>query len=310
MSPFPSANNRRSPHTHPRVTTTRNSRHTHTHSRSHSLFFLKTNPTAAPLEQTKTKPFKRIPTDLRQPRLPSPHPSASKPPPHEPMTATAPAPTTPTPTHPLAIVPVDPATSALRAQPFVERLDRRRLDRLVRHVEAHREDAAANPTYTPTSPKFGHADGLAHLRALARKAKRDGALHVTHKPPGRGRKHDLARVYAVGGLSLACLKRGYRGYLANPAYVDVDLKNAQPTLLRHACAAAGLVTPCLDEYADRCDEVRARIAAATGCTPAQAKNLPIRLLNQGTVAPAGAATTACPRTSPSRRGPPPSPWAY
>jgi hypothetical protein len=201
------------------------------------------------------------------------------------MTATAPTTTpTPAPTHPLAIVPVDPATSALRAQPFDERLDRRRLDRLVRHVEAHREDAAANPTYTPTSPKFGHADGLAHLRALARKAKRDGALHVTHKPPGRGRKHDLARVYAVGGLSLACLKRGYRGYLANPAYVDVDLKNAQPTLLRHACAAAGLVTPCLDEYADRCDEVRARIAAATGCTPAQAKNLPIRLLNQGTVA--------------------------
>ena len=91
------------------------------------------------------------------------------------------------------------------------------------------------------------------LRAYQRRVKEGRVeVHYTLGYKVKASEEFSGRYYPKGGLTLQGLPREVRNLLAGEFYYDVDLKNAQPTLLLQMARKRGLVCPVLDEFcADR-----------------------------------------------------------
>lgn len=67
------------------------------------------------------------------------------------------------------------------------------------------------------------------------------------------------RQVATDGLSVQCMPRPIRNFLAPDNTVDIDIANSAPTVLAQLCRRHGVETPCLDAflpvYRDRCKEI-------------------------------------------------------
>jgi len=61
---------------------------------------------------------------------------------------------------------------------------------------------------------------------------------------------DFGRVKEVPYTGLGTFSAPVRGYLANEIYLDVDMVNCHPTILRHEFKRKGLDTSIIDEYVD------------------------------------------------------------
>lgn len=87
------------------------------------------------------------------------------------------------------------------------------------------------------------------------KGRTNGNQHLTLYKLGKDVKSDdIGRFVAVKGAGLQCLSRECRAALGHRYYVDVDIVNAQPTLLQHYAVKRGWVCDALKEYNTHRDE--------------------------------------------------------
>ena len=97
-----------------------------------------------------------------------------------------------------------------------------------------------------------HFDKLdANAKTLANNyllASADGSVKVHYRqaaPHGRW--------YAIHGLSLQSMKRCVRHTICTGKYQDIDIVNAQPTMIQHLCRENEVDCPHLDEYVSNRD---------------------------------------------------------
>jgi hypothetical protein len=88
------------------------------------------------------------------------------------------------------------------------------------------------------------------------------AEDVRHSADGQSRvvvyrksQFGVGRLYAVGSLSLANLKRRVRATLAHKFYYDIDMSNSHPCILLKLVKDAGGSAPCLQFYVEHREEV-------------------------------------------------------
>ena len=81
------------------------------------------------------------------------------------------------------------------------------------------------------------------------KARTNGNQHQAQYKLGKDVKSDdVGRFVAVKGVGLQALSRDCRSALAQKFYVDVDIVNAQPTILQQYASKRGWVSDALKEY--------------------------------------------------------------
>jgi hypothetical protein len=96
---------------------------------------------------------------------------------------------------------------------------------------------------------------------------------ITYKTSSKseaGRK-GYGRLYGYGGCSLEQLQADIRATLCASLYHDIDMVNAQPTLLRQLAERYGKSLPCLQAYVDRRDEFLEELRADLDCSRVEAK---------------------------------------
>lgn len=104
------------------------------------------------------------------------------------------------------------------------------------------------------------------------KERVDGNKRNVQYKLGKYVKHDgIGRLCAVGGESLQCLSRDIRGALAKPYYWDVDMVNAQPTLLVQLCERNGWMCDAIREYVAKRDEMLQDVQETLGVKRWEAK---------------------------------------
>jgi hypothetical protein len=87
------------------------------------------------------------------------------------------------------------------------------------------------------------------------KGRTNGNQHVTHYKLGKDLKHeDVGRFVAMKGAGLQCVSRDCRAALAQRYYYDVDIVNAQPTLLQQYAERKGWVCEALKQYNESREE--------------------------------------------------------
>ena len=94
-------------------------------------------------------------------------------------------------------------------------------------------------------------------------------------------KHKWGRVNPTNHLSLCIFHRPTRHRLARDEYVDIDMINAQPTLISNVCRMNNIKCPSLDEYVADHKKGRKDIMTHHNCKEDVAKQLPIILMFGG-----------------------------
>lgn len=113
----------------------------------------------------------------------------------------------------------------------------------------------------------------------------DGFFHVTVSLP----KHKWGRVKPQDHLSLSVMHRPTRHAFCSGVYIDIDMINAHPRILRaivmqneyNTPDGSRLELPCLSRYIDECKTVRKEVAAFHQCSEESVKKLHISLGNGG-----------------------------
>lgn len=114
------------------------------------------------------------------------------------------------------------------------------------------------------------------------KGRERGNKHKTTYKLGKDIKHeDLGRWVAVGGKGLQCLSRDCRAALAQKYYWDVDIRNAQPTLLEQYAEAKGWKCDRLKHYNANRDDYLAELMTELGVSRDDAKELVCRVMFGG-----------------------------
>ena len=116
------------------------------------------------------------------------------------------------------------------------------------------------------------------LRRYLKQRKNGNANEITYKL-GRYCKHEhLGRLTAVGGLGLQCFQKDIRSALAERYYWDIDIVNAQPTLLVQYCEERGWMCNALKRYVANRDEVLAELMETLSIPKWEAKEKVVSLL--------------------------------
>jgi len=121
------------------------------------------------------------------------------------------------------------------------------------------------------------SEDKAKLRAIKKnlKGNKNG---VTYKL-GRNIKHEfLGRLCAVKGVGLQSLSRNVRNALAQKYYWDIDVVNAQPTLLLQICEKEGWECEHLKAYNTQREELLTQVVEKVGGTRADAKQRVVSIL--------------------------------
>lgn len=114
------------------------------------------------------------------------------------------------------------------------------------------------------------------------KARVRGNQHETTYKLGKEIKHEfLGRWCAKGGVSLQSLPRDIRAALAQKYYWDIDIRNAQPTLLQQYAEKRGWVCSVVKEYNENRDELIEELMEALALDRSGAKDRITRLFFGG-----------------------------
>jgi hypothetical protein len=101
---------------------------------------------------------------------------------------------------------------------------------------------------------------------------------ITHYVLGATTKSEmLGRFVAKGNVGLQTLPRDIRAALTKPYYFDIDMKNAQPTLMLQLAIQKGYEHTYLDKLVNSRDDVLAQIMAELGASRSEAKDRIIKL---------------------------------
>ena len=97
-------------------------------------------------------------------------------------------------------------------------------------------------------------------------------------------RHGFGRVYPQNSLGLTSISVKIRNELIKGAYVDYDLKNAQPSILQNICNSHNIACPKLDEYCNNRDAYLLKIMTESKgvISRVSAKKLMLRLFFNGT----------------------------
>ena len=108
--------------------------------------------------------------------------------------------------------------------------------------------------------------------------KKQKIFNTSHNLP----KHKWGRVIPSNYCSLAIFHRPTRHSLCEEIYVDIDMKNAQPTILAEICNHHNLTKNALTKYVKEPKKYRNLIMEHHKCDKTAAKQLPITLMTGGT----------------------------
>ena len=121
-------------------------------------------------------------------------------------------------------------------------------------------------------------DDRDRLRRYIKQRKNGNTNQITYKL-GRYCKNELlGRLTAVGGIGLQCLQKDIRAALAERYYWDVDIVNAQPTLLVQYCDERGWKCDALKRYVANRDEVLTELMTTLDIPRWEAKERVVSLL--------------------------------
>lgn len=152
---------------------------------------------------------------------------------------------------------------------YLEQFDKNRLHHIIKNADEFR----------PQLVKRDRADDSydVDMFDLSRKIleqSRNGVVKVTHKQfNGRG------RVFPNGGISVASLCKQIRNTICKDLYVDIDMCNAHPTILKFICEENKIDCEELTEYVENRDECFDKLIEKTECTREQAKECYLRIIN-------------------------------
>jgi phage/plasmid-associated DNA primase len=98
---------------------------------------------------------------------------------------------------------------------------------------------------------------------------------------GKKMDADYGRVYAQGALSLQNFDKEIRHALSRGKYIDIDMVNAHPNLLKQYCSKMDIKCPYLDKYVDNREKHLAFIMKTHNIDRGEAKNLFLRFMYHG-----------------------------
>jgi hypothetical protein len=111
------------------------------------------------------------------------------------------------------------------------------------------------------------------LKRIHKGLRKGNQLEVTYKLGDRGKVGFLGRWNAQHGLGLQGLRRDFRNALGGGHYLDLDMKNAQPTILYGYCVARGWKCDALRTYNEHREEMMASIMEHRNCDRSTAKDI-------------------------------------
>ena len=112
--------------------------------------------------------------------------------------------------------------SILESNDFTELIDVSILNKLINSTLLQTVE------WTTGSMKF---ENEKHQLLMLKKQIKNNKLKVSYKRP----KYQLGRVYPAKSLSLCSVRREIRHTLAHDKYVDIDIANCHPELLKQIC---------------------------------------------------------------------------
>ena len=121
------------------------------------------------------------------------------------------------------------------------------------------------------------SEDKAKLRGIKKNLR--GTHNVVTYKLGRSIKHEfLGRLCAVKGFGLQSLSRNIRNAIAQQNYHDIDVVNAQPTILLHICERNGWDHQHLKTYITQREELLTQVVEKVGGTRAEAKQRIVSIL--------------------------------
>jgi len=168
------------------------------------------------------------------------------------------------------ILETEPKQSIFETNDFTELIDVSILNQLINSTLLQTVE------WTAGSMKF---ESEKHQLLMLKKQLKNNKLSVKYKRP----KYQLGRVYPAKSLSLCSVRREIRHTLAHHKYVDIDIANCHPELLKQVCDHNKIKTRYLKQYVDNREAILEQTQVHYDCSRDDAKELFIILVYYGSV---------------------------
>lgn len=158
-----------------------------------------------------------------------------------------------------------------------ERFNQHKLNHLIMNEKTYSKMIKRDPDDKDQwSPMYvnGEWDPFVILKRYLKKSV-EGVVKVSYKQKG-----NMGRLFAMGGMSLQSFPKCVRHTIAEEYYLDIDMKNAHPVILKHLCESRKFPTPWLSVYIDNRDAKLLEISEDTDL----AKDVVLSLINGGSKA--------------------------
>ncbi len=165
----------------------------------------------------------------------------------------------------------EPKVSILESNDFTELIDISILNKLI-----NSKTLLYEIEWTAGSMKY---ESEKHLLCMLKKQVKNGKLTVKYKRP----KYQLGRVYPVKSISLCSVRRAIRHTLAHGKYVDIDIANCHPEILKQICDHNKIKTRYLKQYVENREKILEDVMTYYDCRREEAKQLFIILVYYGSI---------------------------
>lgn len=121
------------------------------------------------------------------------------------------------------------------------------------------------------------------LKRILKERVRGNELDIVYKL-GKNCKHEyLGRLCSLRGLGLQNLQKDIRAALTSELYWDIDMVNAQPTILKQYCEKNGFVCNLLKLYIDKREEILSNLCEVLNIKRWEAKEKVTSILFGGSI---------------------------
>ena len=163
----------------------------------------------------------------------------------------------------------EPKQSIFESNDFTELIDVSILNQLINSTSL-----LYSVEWTAGSMKF---ESEKHQLLMLKKQLKNKKLTVKYRRP----KYQLGRVYPAKSLSLCSVRREIRHTLAYNKYVDIDVANCHPELLKQVCDHNKIKTRYLKQYVENREDILVDVMTYYDCRREEAKELFIILIYFG-----------------------------
>lgn len=167
-------------------------------------------------------------------------------------------------------LPIEPKQSILESNDFTELIDISILNKLINSSLLQTVEWSAG------SMKF---ENEKHQLLQLKKQIKNNKLKVSYKRP----KYQLGRVYPTKSLSLCSVRREIRHTLAHGKYIDIDIANCHPEILKQICDHNKIKTRYLKQYVENREALLEQTQNYYDCSRDDAKRLFIILAYYGAI---------------------------